>query len=154
MNRRFTVFIAALTVAALGVLPSQAAKPKPKPKPKPITVTYKLSLLPDPTPNVTGLVKDGCGVLPQSQDKHPFTVPAAGTLKIVLDSPDPTGSPVGGTDWDLYLLDDEGIRTSSTTEFSHEELAEPFKKKTDTTIWVCNLAGMPDGTVKYTFTYK
>jgi hypothetical protein len=154
MNRRTAVVATALTVAVLGALPSQAAtKAKPKPKPKPITGGYSLTLLPDPSPNVTNTAgRPGCGVLPQAQDKHAFTVPAAGTLRVVLDSPDPTKQKL--TDWDLYLLDPDGIRTSSKGGTSHEEIVEPFKAKTPVTFWVCNLAGQPSGTVTYTFTYK
>jgi hypothetical protein len=154
MNCRTTVVTAALTVAVLGALPSQAAtKAKPKPKPKPITGSYALTLVPDPSPNVTNVAnKPGCGVVPQGQDKHGFTVPAAGTLRVVLDSPDPTGKKV--TDWDLYLLDTDGILSSSTGATSHEEVAEAFSRKTAVTIWVCNLVGAPNGTVSYTFTYK
>ena len=152
MKRRTAVAAAILTVAALGALPSQAAT-KAKPKPKPIKGSYTLNLTPDPTPNATNAAgKPGCGVIPSSQDKHAFKVPAAGTLKVVLDSPDPTGK--GLTDWDMYLLDPDGVRTSSVGGTSHEEIIEPFKVKTPVTFWVCNLAGQPSGTVSYTFTYK
>ena len=147
MSRRPAVALAVLAVAAAGTLPAYAAKPKPRP----IHGSYKVNLLPDPTANAT---TDGCGVIPQSQDKHAFTVPAAGKLQVVLDSPNPTGNEAASTDWDLNLLDQDGeIIDSSTGPTAHEEMSDKFKQKTPVTIWVCNLAGEPSGTVTYTFTY-
>jgi hypothetical protein len=152
VNRRLTSCAALLAVAALSTAPAHAATKK-KAKPKPIDKTYTVSLLPDPTLEASGQIGDGCASLnPASQDKHPFTVPAAGTLKVVLDSADPTGT--GNTDWDLYVLDSDGsILDSSHGGSSHEETLDKFKKKNPVTIWVCNLIGQPDGTVHYTFTY-
>ena len=86
-------------------------------------------------------------------DQHPFTVPAAGRLHVVLDSPDPTGT--GSTDWDLYVEGADGSELdSSHGGTSHEETTTPFKNKTALSFVVCNLAGAPNGTVSYTFTYK
>ena len=152
MSRRPAVALAVLTAAAVSVVPAHAAT---KPKPKPIKASYTLTLLPDPTPNATNSIgKEGCGVIPQSQNKHPFTVPAAGTLKVVLDSPNPTGNSTASTDWDLYVLDADGaIMDSSHGGTSHEETTDKLKKKQGVTLWVCNLAGEPSGTVTYTFTY-
>jgi hypothetical protein len=149
VNRRPLAAVAALAALAVAVVPAQAATKKPKP----IKGSYELTLPPDPTGQTAAVLGEGCtGVVPPSQDKHPFTVPARGRFDIVLDSPDPTGA--GVTDWDLYLLDADGaIVSSSTSEFSHEQLSLKLKKKQGLTIWVCNLLGQPSGTVRYTFTY-
>ena len=156
MNRRVTVPLALLTVAALGIVPAQAAKPKPKPKP--IKGSYSVTLVPDVSPNVvaqTGATPV-CGTLAPSMDKHPFTVPAAGTLSVVLDSPDPTkGAYPAGPDWDLWLLDAAGDTIDgSHGGTAHEQVATKFKKKTPLTILVCNINGEPTGNISYTFTYK
>jgi hypothetical protein len=152
MKARLTTCVSVLAVAALTLAPAHAA---PKKKPKPIDKTYTLNLPPDPTGETGGLptFPDGCsGVNPASQDKRPFTVPAKGSLKVVLDSPDPTGH--GLTDWDLYLLDRDGsVLDSSHGGTSHEETLDKFKRKNPVTIEVCNLAGQPSATVHYVFTY-
>lgn len=150
MRRPLTAVVALLTLAAVAAVPAQAAT---KPKPKPIKGSYELTLLPDVTGELAGLVGEGCvGVLPPGQDKHPFTVPARGTLRVVLDSEDPTG--FGLTDWDIYLLDADGsILSAGASGISHEEVAAKFKRKSKVTFWVCNLIGLPFGTVSYTFTY-
>jgi hypothetical protein len=152
MSRRPVVALAVLAAAAVAVVPAHAAT---KPKPKPVKGSYNLTLVPDPSPNVLNTVgKPGCGVIPQSQDKHPFKVPGVGSLHVVLDSPNPSGNGTASTDWDLYLLDADGaIIDSSHGGTSHEETTDKFKKKQGVTIWVCNLAGEPNGTVTYTFTY-
>lgn len=162
MHRRACALVAAAALVLGAGSAVAAPKPKPKPKPKPIVVTYNLTLYPDPTPNATGEVDASmyCGTLPSSTDKHAFVIPAAGTLKVVLDSPDPTKTvptPFGpvGTDWDLYIVDaSDDVLTESASATSHEETTTTFKKKESIWITVCNLAGMPDGTVKFTFTYK
>lgn len=151
MSRRSLVAVTLIAAAAVTTVPASAAKAKPKP----IRVSYTVTLLPDPTPNATNTIgKEGCGVLPQGQDKHAVKIPAAGKLKVVLDSPNPTGNGTAGTDWDLYVLDSDGtVLDSSHGGTSHEETEDKFKKKSAVTIWVCNLAGEPSGTVTYTFTY-
>jgi hypothetical protein len=151
MRRPLTAAVALLSVAGLVAVPAQAAT---KPKPKPIKGSYALNLVPDPTGELAGQgLGDGCvGVSPAGQDKHAFTVPARGVLTVVLDSADPTGA--GVTDWDLYLLDADGVIISEgTSGISHEEVAAKFKKKEKVTFWVCNLIGQPSGSVRYTFTY-
>ena len=155
MRRQLVLGTAVLAAAALGAVPAQAAKPKPKPKP--IKGSYSLTLLPDPTYEAAGLAgMPGCaGVNPQGKNSHPFTVPAAGTLHVVLDATDPTkGAYPAGPDWDLYVMDAGGEVDSSTGGTSHEETLDGFKKKTAVTIMVCNNIGAPTGTVSYTFTYK
>jgi hypothetical protein len=144
MKRRLTVSLAVLTVAALGAVPSQAA---PK-KPKPITKSYKVTLIPDYTINQ----QDGCGVDPLAQDKRPITIPAKGTLTVKLDGGDHPGA--GLADWDLYTLDaNGGPLSASESDSVHENTIDKFKGKTTVSIWVCNLAGAPEGNISYTFTY-
>jgi hypothetical protein len=157
--RRHLVVTAAVALVALSLSSAQAATRKPAPKRGGYTVT----LYPDPTIEATGQVPgmEGCsGVSPQGTDRRTLAIPAKGTLKIVLDSPDPTGAPaVGplgsvGTDWDLYLRDtDDSIYASSHGGTSHEEITTKFRRAQKITVEVCNLIGQPDGTVKWVFTY-
>ncbi len=155
MNRRLIVPLAVLTVAALSAVPSHAA---PKKKPAPIKGTYSVTLLPDPSPNAgaqSGAFSACNPFITQTTDSHPFTVPAAGTLSVVLDSVDPTkGGAPAGPDWDLYIDDAQGEVASSHGATAHEEAVAGFKKKTDLKFVVCNLNGAPTATVSYTFTYK
>lgn len=156
MRRPLTTAVALLTVAGLVAVPSSQAAVKKKPKP--IKGSYAVQLPADPSPNVFIDVLDagdGCiGVLPVSIDKHPFTVPAAGTLRIVLDSVSQIPDNPVGPDWDLWLSDDEGYLAGSYGASDHEELAMKFKKKSPVTFEVCNLTGTPDATISYTFTYR
>jgi hypothetical protein len=153
VNRRLTSCAALLAVAALSAVPAQAATKK---KPKPIKGTYHLTTNPNPTVEVTGFVNEGCDqTVPGGADNHPFTIPAAGTLTVVLEGADPTGGGApAGPDWDLFILDSDGsILDESGTAGSREETTDRFKKKQTVTIQACNLMGIPDATVSYTFTY-
>lgn len=151
MNRRATVVVAALACAGVATSPSLAA-PKKKP---PITGTYKLQLPPDPTANVLSTAGQGgqCGLNTRAQDKHPFTVPAAGTLKLVIDSQDPKPGTPYVFDWDVFLNDAQGELGAGNTGEAHDEIVMKFKKKSDVTFLACNLNGLPDATVTYSFTY-
>jgi hypothetical protein len=158
MSRRTAVLVASALLAAGSTAPALAAKPKPKPKP--ITGSYTVSTTPDPTYevlSVAGQGEPGCDhLLPSGgNDDHPFTVPAAGTLKVVLDGQDPTPSqsPLRA-DWDLYVTDPSGVAGESTGGTAHEEIVLGFKKKTAVTFVACNNNGMPSAKVSYTFTYK
>jgi len=155
MNRRLTSAVALLAVAVISAAPAHAAVKK-KPKPKPIHGSYALSLYPDPSQDVTGQAKapDGCAkVIPGSFDDHAFKVPAAGTLKVVLDGPATPASPLG-PDWDLWIRDADGsVLDASHGESSHEELVEKFKKGQPLTFEVCNLTGDQNGKVSWTFTF-
>lgn len=150
--------IAALTVVTVAVAAvsatgaSATTKKKAPPKLKTMKGSYSVTLLPDPSPNAPG--RDSCGVVnPKSMDVHPLTLPGTGTLRVVLDSPDPTGQ--GVTDWDLVILDSHNTEyDSSTGGTSHEETYDPGMKKGKVSIEVCNLAGGPSGTVNYTYTYR
>ncbi|MDQ1685856.1 MAG: hypothetical protein QOC82_2593 [Frankiaceae bacterium] len=156
MSRRRHV--AAFTVVALAVTAASAtgasAKAKPKPKIKTMKGSYSVTLLPDPTIEVQGQLGNVCGnTNPKAADSHLLTLPGSGTLHVVLDSPDPTGT--GNTDWDLIVLDSAGNEIDhSDSASSHEETFDPGLHKGKVTIKVCNLAGAPSGTVNYTYTYK
>ena len=142
MTRRLALVVCTLAAAGLAAAPAHAAGA--------VKGGYDVTLLPDPTLEAS----EACEVVnPQSVDNHAFKVPGPGTLNVVLDSPDPTGT--GSTDWDLYILDADGtVNSASDGGTSHEEAAAKFKKAAAVTIQVCNLAGAPNGTVSYTFTPK
>ena len=154
MQVRAAGALALIAAVSIGAVPAHAAVKKPKP----ITGSYNLTLYPDPTPEVTNEVPghEGCGVLPTGQDKHPFTVPAAGVLQVSLTSPDPTGGKqLAGLDWDLYILDSTGaIINSSHGATANEATVTKMSRKQGVSFWVCNLVGEPNGKVSYTFTYK
>ena len=151
MNRRLTVATATLAALSLSsAVPALAAKPKPKP----ITMTYKVQLVPDYSINEM----DGCSsVVPAAQDKRMISLPAKGTLKVVLDGeklPTPALPQVGTGDWDLYTLDANGdVSSAGESAEVHEETLDKVKGKTTMSIWVCNLSGATNGTVTWTFTY-
>ena len=152
MNRRLTVSLAVLTAAAVGAAPALAA---PK---KPITGSYTVTLYPDVTVNQASVPGQPatCGKLPNGTDKHPFAVPGAGTMHVVLDSADPTpsASPLHA-DWDLYVLDAAGEQiNSSHGGTAHEETTDKLKGKQNVTFMVCNVNGNTKATVTYTFTSK
>jgi hypothetical protein len=143
--RRIVPLAVAGVVAAGAFMPASAASAFKGP--------YDLSLLPDPTIELGGQIgSPTCtNVDPASVDKHPLTVPRAGHLDVVLDSPDPTGT--GNTDWDLAILDKSGQEIgTSAGGTSHEEAVITLKAKTQVVIVACNLVGAPNGTVSYTLT--
>jgi len=145
MRRPVIVCLALLVGAGVAAVPADA-----KPKPKPIKGTYTVTLPPDPTGNV-GTV--GCaGMLPVSEDRHELKIPAKGTLKVHLSGDDPAG--VGAFDWDLAILDaDMAPMSSSVSSGSEEETFDKLRKKQTVYIQSCNLAGLPNATITYTFTY-
>lgn len=155
MTRRLTTLVALALAAGVAVAPAEAA-PKPKPKPKPINFSYDVSLVPDPTGNATHLQGNGCrNLLPPGKNIRPFTVPAAGRLKITLVAPDPVGKGIV-FDWDLYLMEKSGTAAAlSNSEFAHELIDVKYKKKSPPlTIEVCQLSGLPaTGKVTVNFVY-
>ena len=156
MNRRLISAVALLAAAALSAAPAHAATKK-KAKPKPIHGSYHVTTTPNPTLEATDELPgaESCNdVVPAGVDDHPFTIPAAGTLQVVLQGADPSGRGAPVPDWDLYLIDSDGsVLDSSNGAGAHEETTDKFKKKQKVTIKVCNLVGTPDATVSYTFTY-
>ncbi|HVF20052.1 MAG TPA: hypothetical protein VNA14_07410 [Mycobacteriales bacterium] len=92
---------------------------------------------------------------PSSVHRETFKAPAAGTLKVEV-----TGF-IG--DWDIALNDGKAKRlaegdnasvtpTNMSTGSVVEKLTYKVKKAGDLVIVVCNFAGSPTGTGKYTFT--
>lgn len=150
MLRRLIAVIAVLAVASIGVLPSQAAAKKKKPD---LKGGYTLTLYPDPSEEVLTMRGEGCqNVLPIGVDKRKLSVPAAGKLTVTLSSPDPTGK--GVTDWDLYLIDADGVGIDASHGGSSEEQTmTKFKKKATFEVQVCNLVGNTKGTVSWVFQY-
>jgi hypothetical protein len=152
VNSRLLTCAALAVVTAVAVTPAHAATKKKRV----LKGSYTVNVNPNPAVEVLGQVNDGCDqTVPGGADNHPFTVPAAGTLKVVLEGEDPSGgaAPVG-PDWDLYLLDSDGtVYDSSTDPNAHEVTSDKFKKKQTVTIQACNLLGTPNATVSYTFTY-
>lgn len=157
MNPRLVTCASLVAVAALGIAPAHATTRK---KPKPIHGSYSVTLNPDPTADVfsssgqknpTG----DCGLIAASTNKHPFKVPAAGTLHVVLDAANPLpASTAFGPDWDLHIIDADGTELdASTSATAHEETTDKFKKAQALTIEVCNITGQPDAKVTYLFTY-
>jgi hypothetical protein len=144
MNRRLTLLVATLAAAGLAAAPAHASGAKV------IKGSYDVTLTPDPSLEASTACE---ALVPSAVDNHPLTVPRAGILSVVLDSPDPTGT--GNTDWDLEILDADGaVNSSSEGGSSHEEATAKYKKGQQITNQVCNLAGAPNGTVSYTFTPK
>jgi hypothetical protein len=144
MNSRRVAAAASLLVLAAGAYAPALAAPKA------FSGTYTVSLLPDPSPNAFHTAgKGNCfNINPAAVDKHALSVPRAGKLDVVLDSPDPTGS--GKTDWDLFVTDSAGETIGEGSGgTSHEETSITFKSAAGITVIVCNLAGQPSGTVTY-----
>jgi hypothetical protein len=142
MTRRLALLVSALAVAGLAAAPAHAAGA--------VKGSYTVTLTPDPSLEASTACE---ALLPSAVDNHPLSIPGPGTLSVVLDSPDPTGT--GSTDWDLEILDADGtVNSGSEGGTSHEEAAAKYKKAQQVTIQVCNLAGGPNGTVTYAFTPK
>ena len=153
MSRRLAVALT-VSVAVSGLAaPALAAKAKPKP----IKGSYTVTLAPDPSKEGTSTAgMDGCsGLSPAAKNRHTLAIPAAGTLSVILQGDDPAkGSAPAGFDWDLYTYDAGGILGGSDGPTAHEETVDFFKKKGSAIIEVCNLDGLPTGTISWTFTYK
>lgn len=152
MSTRRVVSLAAVVAVAFCSSPSMAAKKKPAP----ITGTYGVTLVPDPTANVLSTAgrPGNCGLNPGAQNKHVFTVPAAGVLKLTIDAQDPKPGTPYVFDWDIFLLDAAGANLADgNSSEAHEEIAQKFKKGQQVTFLACNLNGVPNATVAYTFTY-
>ena len=152
--RRGIVLTSTAVLASATLLAASAASAAPakKSKTKVKKGNYTVTALPDPTMDATAQAGMECfNIDPASVDNHPLSLPGTGLLKIVLDSPDPTGSKM---DWDLHLLDSKGnIIASSNGPTSHEEIDMPGVKG-NVVIRSCNLAGEPTATVNWTFNYR
>ncbi len=152
MTVRRAVSLAVLAAVAVSASPSFAA-PKKKP---PIKGAYSVMLMPDPSANVlTAAEQPGfCGVNPQAQHRHSFTVPAKGSLAVTLDAQDPRPGTPYVFDWDVFLLNaaGEALAEGNSSE-AHEEIGATFKKGQKVTILSCNLNGVPNAKVSFVFTY-
>ena len=138
---------------AVLVAPALAAAPKPITKSFAVNIPVPGGAISDPTST------SACAPAteaPSSMHREAFTAPAAGTLKVEV-----TGF-VG--DWDLALSDGKAKRlaegdnasvtpTNMSTGAVVEKLTYKVKKAGDLVIIVCNFAGGPTGTGKYTFTF-
>ena len=150
-HRRLVPVVALGAGVALLVAPALAA-------PKPITKSFAVSI---PVPggaisNPTATTACAAAVeAPSSVHREAFKAPGAGVLKVEV-----TGF-VG--DWDVALDDGKAKRlaegdnasvtpTSMSTGSIVEKLTYKVKKAGDLVIVVCNFAGGPTGTGKYTFT--
>jgi hypothetical protein len=145
MRRPVIVGLALLVAAGVAAVPAEAGK-----KPKPIKGSYTVQLPPDPTGNVG---TTGCaGLLPISEDRHQLKLPAKGILTVHLSGDDPASTQQ--LEWDLAILDaDMAAVSSSTSAGSEEETVDKIRKKQTVYIQACNLAGLPNATITYTFTY-
>lgn len=153
MRRTLAGAVLLLTAAGLTAVPSEAAPRKPKP----ITRTYAVQLPPDPTANVLSTAGQGglCGLNEAAQHRHAFKAPAAGTLKLRLSAEDPAPGTPYVFDWDVYVLDAVGDPVAEgTSSNAVEDVALKIKKAQQLVFLTCNLNGLPDATVSYTFTYR
>lgn len=151
--RRRAVITATTVIAGCSVVAATAAGATTHKKPVKVKKgSYTVTAVPDPTMEATGFAGMECkNINPASADNHKLTLPGTGLLKIVLDSPDPTGNKM---DWDLHLLDAKGnIISSSNGATAHEEIDQPNVRGT-VTIRACNLLGEPTATVNWVFTYR
>src|SRR4051794_7395508 len=100
MNPRTLLAVALVATVASTQAPALAAKPKPKP----ITGTYKATATPDPT-STSQVTNEQCKpTIPTGVDRHPFTVPAAGTLEVKL---------FNKLDWSVAIRDAQGNTLTS-----------------------------------------
>lgn len=153
--RRRIVLTSTAVLASATLVAASAASAAPHKKPAKMKVKkggYTVTAVPDPTMDVTAQAGMECfNIDPASVDNHPLALPGTGLLKIVLDSPDPAGNKM---DWDLHLLDAKGnIIASSNGPTAHEEIDMPGVKG-NVVIRSCNLAGEPNATVNWSFTYR
>jgi len=156
MRRPAVITVTAVIAGCSVIAASSAGAATHKPKPKPLKVikgAYTATAVPDPTMDATAQVGMECKNLdPESVDNHPLSLPGTGTLKIVLDSPDPSSK--NKLDWDLHLLDAKGnVISSSNGPTAHEEIDQP-NVKGKVTIRACNLIGEPTANISYVFTYR
>ncbi|MFN2540129.1 MAG: hypothetical protein ABR549_18530 [Mycobacteriales bacterium] len=135
-------------VAAAPAVPASAAKAKPKPKP--IHGSFVAQATPDPTSDTPEPVGKGkCSpVTPTARVTKAFTVPAKGTLSVLLNNK---------LDWSGDIRDTDGtVEADADGELptTPETMTVSFRKRTPVVIGVCNFSGEPSITVTYTFTYK
>ena len=156
MRKALPLALVAVVVAG-GVAPALAAPPKPKP----INGSFEASGIPfpltgsEPTDTASSCVNpmfEGISITTEE-----FKTVGAGTLKV-----DMSGF-VG--DWDIAILNDKGEVVASgdnaaatggnpNTGDIVERAQVKYKKAATIRIAVCNFAGGPTASVKYSYTYK
>lgn len=167
MHSRLVLVAGAIALAGVATVPAHGAA-----KPKAFKATYTVKLDPDPSTyhgEAPAAFGTGCNNLNSASiNRRKLTIPGKGTLKVTLNSPDPTPSAVHATismDWDLHILKDDGDKDPQTGLAAEEELSSsqgqstseqtvtPFTKATKIIIEVCNNVGTPGqtGTVAYSF---
>jgi hypothetical protein len=150
VSRAFPLALVALTAVT-------ATQAEAKPKKPPITKSYDVTAAPLPMPaqgaNYCVDHKDGV-------QKHRETLTVTGPGLLVLTISNTQG------DWDSAVLDSkgnplqasDGTSTGDPNATNTGDLVDTLKyknKKAQTlTIDVCNFAGGPKASVKYTFTYS
>lgn len=154
MTHLTSLTLTAVLAATLAAPHAGAAKPKP------VSRTYTATApTPDPTNYASPVLPAGTAVsndyetcaqrVPGSFHAERVRIPAAGRLVVELTGY--TG------DWDALLLDSNKrkVTFSGSTELNvRETMTATFRRATTVTIVVCNWAGGPEGTVRYTFTFR
>jgi hypothetical protein len=143
MNSKLT---AAVTVAVVGLSLGASAQAAP---PKNFTKTVSFTdATPDPSGNAADSDAEHCkGVLPQ-EDPIVLKVPGPGMVDVTL----------GGFqgDWTLMITDKDGelLSGADVNPPDFETAGVRLKKAATINILPCNLAGTPEATVTYKYTYR
>jgi hypothetical protein len=148
MNRRATIAVAALTVAAVTTTPALA---KTKPKPKPLKGSWSFTdATPDPSVDTVSDNASHChGKLPAAPtdvNAHTLKVKGRGLLTV-------NGSTTG--DWAMEVRDSHGnsLAGSDGTLPSAQEGTSVDLPKGTWTVFYCNVTGAPTATASYTFVF-
>jgi hypothetical protein len=145
--------LALILLAAAGSTHADAAKKKPKP----ITKTYDVTAAPLPMPPQGA---NYCADHTEGRQKHRETIKVTGPGTLIVE--------ISGTqgDWDSAVIDSKGnpLMASSGTSTGDpnavntgdmvDTLKYKSKKAQTLNIDVCNFAGGPKATAKYTYTYS
>jgi hypothetical protein len=148
MNRRATIAVAALTVAAVTTTPALA---KTKPKPKPLKGSWSVTdTTPDPSVDTASDNTSHChGKLPAAPtdvNAHTLKVKGRGLLTV-------NGGTTG--DWAMEVRDSHGnsLAGSDGTLPSAQEGTSVDLPKGTWTVFYCNVTGAPTATASYTFVF-
>jgi len=149
MRVRTAAPLALAVILAGGAVDANAAPRKPKP----ITKSYDVTGIPHPNPP-TG---PSCSSAPEGVSEHRETLKVTGPGKLVVEVTKFTG------DWDIglyggsgetMLAQGGGADAGNTDAAPKESLTYKSKKAQTLFIDVCNFAGTPNASVKYTYTYS
>ena len=148
MNRRATVAVAALIVAAVTTTPALA---KAKPKPKPLKGSWSFTdTTPDPSVDAVSDNASHChGKLPAAPtdvNAHTLKVNGRGLLTV-------NGSTTG--DWAMEVRDSHGnsLAGSDGSLPTAQEGTSIDLPKGTWTVYYCNVTGAPTATAAYTFVF-